>query len=79
MAPSKVDLPLAVEVFEGGVVSGLPFGQILHLTELLEVFVVVDACIGAEPLAHLENALGLDESVRAGAAIGFKRARDDVL
>ena len=52
---------------------------LLHLVEQLNVFVVIDAALGAEPFAHMEDASRFDELFGALSLLALQLAGDDIV
>ena len=51
----------------------------LHLVEKLDVFVVIDAALGAEPFAHVEDTSRFDELFIARSLLALQLAGDDIV
>ena len=82
MLCSEVDIGLVAQVILGLRISVFlhALGLFFHLVEALDIFIVVDALLGAQVLADGVDARGLDELILATAAVSpVTLARHDVV
>ena len=52
---------------------------LLHLVELANIRIVIDAALSTEPLANVENSTSLDELISALSCVGFQLAAKDIV